>query len=82
MSMTPPDEILDIEVVMEQVGTLVRRRWQALARDNENAASILRDSGATAEVIAVFTAAAKEAAGVAEALDEHAAKCDGHKEKQ
>lgn len=57
-------------------------RWRELARNNENAASILRGSGATAEVIAVFMAAAKEATGVAEALDEHAAKCGKHKEQQ
>ena len=57
-------------------------RWRALALNNENAASILRGSGATAEVIAVFMAAAKEAEGVAAALDDHATSCGKHKEKQ
>lgn len=57
-------------------------RWRTLAHNNENAASILRGSGATAEVIAVFMAAAKQAAGVAAALDEHATNCGKHKEKQ
>jgi hypothetical protein len=45
-------------------------RWRALARNNQNAATILQASGATDEVIATFTAAAREANGVAAALDE------------
>jgi len=49
-------------------------RWRGLAQNNANAASILRESGATAEAIAVFAAAAKEALGVAAALDELLAK--------
>lgn len=45
-------------------------RWRALARSNKNAATILRASGASAEVVATFTAASSEANGVAAALDE------------